>query len=175
MRDAATATAGPRSCNGCWPTPVNYAGQPNRLRCTMCAPSRTSIPRAVSIHRSGSHGWPPAAARPWLSAANATRTSTLDVPRGAHDEHWRAGCHGNRARPVRRGPSEKALPTQGSRRRPTRPHGGFDERPGETDHRQRWHRAQADSTVLCPIWTTVNWSSFVRKGEQPPWIVPDGL
>jgi hypothetical protein len=31
------------------------------------------------------------------------RTSTLDVLHGAHDEHWRAGCHGKRASPVRRG------------------------------------------------------------------------
>ncbi len=33
----------------------------------------------------------------------ATRTSTLDVPHGNHGKHWRAGCHGKRARPVRRG------------------------------------------------------------------------
>ncbi len=31
----------------------------------------------------------------------------LDVPHGDHDEHWRAGCHGNRAWPVRRGAVEK--------------------------------------------------------------------
>src|SRR5258705_11550639 len=37
----------------------------------------------------------------------ATRTSTLDVPHGNHGKHWRAGCHGKRARPVRRGAGRK--------------------------------------------------------------------
>jgi hypothetical protein len=42
------------------------------------------------------------------SAAPATRASTTaDARHGNHDKHWRAGCHGKRARPVRRGSSEK--------------------------------------------------------------------
>ena len=38
---------------------------------------------------------------------------------GDHDEHWRAGCHENRARPVRRGAVGKGPGQLAPRRRPT--------------------------------------------------------
>src|SRR5258706_2953594 len=44
----------------------------------------------------------------------ATRTSTLDVPDGNHGKHWRAGCHGKRARPVRRGADGKGPASAGT-------------------------------------------------------------
>ena len=37
--------------------------------------------------------------------------TTAEAPHGRHDEHWRAGCHGNRARPVREGVG-KGAPTE---------------------------------------------------------------
>jgi hypothetical protein len=53
------------------------------------------------------------------------KTSTPDVPHGNHDEHRRAGCHGNRARPVRRGAVGKGPGQLAPRRRPTLPHAGI--------------------------------------------------
>ena len=45
------------------------------------------------------------------------------------------------------GPSEKALPRQGPRWRPTRPHAGFGERPGETEPEEPGHRAPGRLTI----------------------------
>jgi hypothetical protein len=59
------------------------------------------------------------------AAGLAMRTSMRDVPHGTHDEHRRAGCHGKRARPVRRGAVGKGPAQRGPRRRPTRRHAGF--------------------------------------------------
>jgi hypothetical protein len=63
------------------------------------------------------------------------------VLHGDHDEHRRASCYGKRARLVRRGAVGKGPGQLAPRRRPTLPHGGFGERPGETGQRQRWNRA----------------------------------
>jgi hypothetical protein len=39
--------------------------------------------------------------KPWSSAASAMRASTTaDARHDIHVKHWKAGCHGNRARPV---------------------------------------------------------------------------
>jgi len=62
-----------------------------------------------------------------------TRTSMPDVPHGEHDEHWRAGCHGNRARPVRRGAVGKGPGQLAPRRRPTLPQALFGKRRTEKD------------------------------------------
>ena len=70
------------------------------------------------------------------SAAPAMRTSTPDVPHGIHDERWRAGCHGNRARPVRRGAVGKGPGHLAPRRRPTLRPALFGKGPMEKDPRQ---------------------------------------
>lgn len=77
--------------------------------------SKTSTPKGGNTHPSGPRGWPPAAARPYSSAAHAMRTSTTtDAQQDNHDEHWKAGCHGNRARPVWRGAVGKGPPQRGT-------------------------------------------------------------
>jgi type II intron maturase/integrase-like protein len=106
-RPASGATAGQSSFNGLWPTPANYADPQARSRCTTSGHSKTSTPKGGNTNPNGSRGWPHAAARPFSSAVPAMKTSTPDVPGGNHEKHWRAGCHGNRARPVRRGAVEK--------------------------------------------------------------------
>jgi hypothetical protein len=116
---ASGATTGQSWSNGSWPTLANYADPGTRSRCITFVPSKTSIPRGGNTNPSGSHGWQHAAARPLSSAAPAMKTSTPDVLHGIHDEHWRAGCHGNRARPVRRGVVGKGPGQLAPRRRPT--------------------------------------------------------
>jgi Gp49-like protein DUF891 len=64
-----------------------------------------------------------------------------DVRHGRHNEHWRAGCHGNRARPVRRGAVGKGPGQLAPRRRPTLPHAGCGGRIGETHQEQSWQGA----------------------------------
>src|SRR5437763_6572490 len=122
-RPASGATAVQSLSNGCWPANANYADQGNRSRCITFGPSKTSTPKGGNTHPNGSRGWPHAAARPLSPAAPATRTSTPDVRHGNQDEHWRAGCHGNRASPVRRGAVGKGPGQLAPRRRPTLPHG----------------------------------------------------
>jgi Type II intron maturase len=87
-------------------------GSGNQVEVHHIRHSKTSTPRGRNTSPNGSCGWQHAAARPSSSAASAIRTSMLDVLHGEHDEHWRAGCHGKRARPVRRGAVGKG-PGQG--------------------------------------------------------------
>ena len=84
-----------------WPTPANSAAPRIRLRCTTSGRSKTSTPRAEGTHRE----WalrlvlPPPEAPRRLRRLPRRPSTTAEAPRGRHDEHWRAGCHGNRARP----------------------------------------------------------------------------
>lgn len=86
--------ADPAVSSGSWPMPANYAPRGTRSKCTTSGHRKTSTPRGININPNGSRGWPPAAARPWSSAAPATRTSTItDATPGNHDEHRRASCY----------------------------------------------------------------------------------
>jgi hypothetical protein len=59
----------------------------------------------VGINPLGRNSWPSDGARPWLSAAAATRTSTLaDPPRPARNDHWIAGCEETREETDGKGP-----------------------------------------------------------------------
>ncbi len=104
---ASGATAGQNWFNGSWPMLVDYAGSTEQVEVHHIRALKDLNPKGRNTYLNRPHGWHPATARSLSSAAPAMRSSTPDVPHGTHDEHWRAGCHGNRARPVRRGPSEK--------------------------------------------------------------------
>lgn len=108
--------------NGSWPRSANYAAPRTRSKSITFAHSKISTPRGGNNHPTGSRAWPPAGARPWSSAASATRTSTPDVPHADHDEHWRASCYGKRARLVRWGAVGKGPGQLAPRRRLTLRH-----------------------------------------------------
>src|SRR5229473_6095276 len=127
---ASGAAAGQSWFNGFWPRSANYADPGSKSRCITFGPSKISTPKGRNIRPNGSRGWLLATARPWSSAASAMRTSTPDVPHGSHDKHWRAGCHGNRARPVRRGAVGKGPGQLAPRRRLTLRHAPFCGSPG---------------------------------------------
>ena len=110
IRPRSGVVAGQNSCNDSWPTPANSAAPSIRLRCTTSGRSKTSTPKSGRNHRNGSCGWPRVAARPSSSAAPATKVSTTaEALHGRHDEHWRAGCHGNGHVRFGKGSSEKEL------------------------------------------------------------------
>ena len=102
IRHAYGTDTGQSWSNGSWPRSANYAAPRNRSRCTTSGHSKTSIPKGGNSNPNGSHGWPPATARPSSSAAHAMRASTAEAPHGNHEEHWRAEMLGKRASPVRR-------------------------------------------------------------------------
>ena len=72
---------------------VNSARARRALRSTTSASSQTSTSQDDGRNPPGCTSWPSDGARPWSSAAAATRTSTLaGQPRPTRNDHWRAGC-----------------------------------------------------------------------------------
>jgi len=73
--------------------------------------SKISTGKDENTNPNGPCGWPHATAKPYSSAAPATKTSTTrDARHGSHDTPSTGGPDAvNIARPVRRGPVEKDL------------------------------------------------------------------
>ena len=76
---------------------ANSARARRALRSTTSASSQTSTSQDDGRNPPGCTSWLGDGARPWSSAAAATRTSTLaGQPRPTQNDHWRAGCEETR-------------------------------------------------------------------------------
>jgi hypothetical protein len=111
-----------RSSSVCSPMPARCADPTTTSKCTTFDTCVTCTSRDGQPGLPGSSKWPRANARPWSSAAPATRTSTTtDAHPGRNHEHHDTGEPDavNAARPVREGAVGKGPQTRAPRRRPT--------------------------------------------------------